>query len=154
MILDERNEFADGAACTGSSGATIVVGDVIDLGVDGRNLGEGKDVMRLIAKITTGIVAAGAGSITFVLTSADDAALTSNPVNHLTTGALTTQASTPAAGVAAGVVLFDTYLPRASYKRYLGIRAAIASNNVTAGAIDAFLVSDPNGYTAYPDAIA
>lgn len=153
MIIDERNEFADAAACTGTAGATIVVGDVIDLGLDGRQIGVGEE-MDLIAKITTGIVAAGAGTIAFHLTTADDAALTTNPVNLMSTAALVTQASTPAAGVVAGTSLFNGPIPRTSYKRYLGIRAVIASNNVSAGNIDAFLhLGNGANWKAYNNAI-
>jgi hypothetical protein len=64
-----------------------------------------------------------------------------------------TQAATPAAGVVAGTKLFDVALPSRSYRRYLGVRAVIATNNVSAGAIHAGLVKDTPGNTHYPDAI-
>jgi hypothetical protein len=152
MILDKLGEFCDAASVVGASGATIVVGDVIDLGTPSRNLGVG-DVINFLAKIVTGIVAAGAGTVTFHLTTADDAALTSSPVNLVSTAALVTQAATPAAGVAAGITLFDLTLPRVALKRYLGVRCAIAGNNVSAGAIDADLLQTTAANAPYPDLI-
>jgi hypothetical protein len=151
-IIDKRLELADGAACTGASGATVVVGDVIDLERDALDIGTGEPV-NILARILAGLVAAGAGTATFNLVTADNAALTTNPVILATTGALVTQASTPAAGVAAGVTLFDQTIPRRAIKRYLGITIVIATNNVSAGTIDAFIGSLTTNQKAYPNAI-
>lgn len=151
MILDELLEFADATSVAGSTG-TNVIGDVIDVGAVIRDLGEGEDI-NVVARIVTGIVAAGAGTVIFNLVTADNAALSTNPVTLLTSGSLTTQASTPHASVVAGTQLFNAAIPRNSYKRYLGITAVVAGNNISSGNVDAFLTKDVANWKSYPDAI-
>jgi len=156
MILDEFNEFCDATALNTGGAGTYVLGDQIDLGVAARDLGNGQQ-LYLVVSAAVGINAAGAGTVTFQLTSADNAALSTNPVVHAQSAALVTSTTTGNAGgtLAAGAKLFVIALPMEglAYKRYVGIRQVTATQAITAGAIDAFLTADVSAWKAYADAI-
>lgn len=158
MIIDGLNTFANNASVAGPAG-TAVVGDVIDTqGLGGNPLQAGgqRDVgagepLYVVLKVSTGIVADDPGSINVQLVSDSVDTLDNSPTIHYQTGALTTQASTPAAGLAAGDVLAIIPLPveGSEYERYLGVRAVIATEAVSAGAIDAFITWDVSRWKAY-----
>lgn len=153
MILDKRNEFGDAVALNTGIAGTYTVGDQIDVGTV-RELG-GNQALFLVIVVAVGINAAGAGTVQFKLTSADNAALTSNPVDHLTTPVLSTSTTSGNAGgaLAAGKRLLAVQIPLEGdtpYKRFLGIRQVTGgANAVTAGAIDAFLTTDVAAWKAY-----
>lgn len=162
MIMDERNEFADATSVAAAAG-TALIGDVIDLqglGPASAGLGEPGDIgngqpIYLVITVATGIVAAGAGTISFTLASDAQAAIATDASasEHITVGPFVTQAATPAPGVAAGKVLACVALPLEgqTYERYLGVLCTIATQTVSAGAINAFLTLDPTGWRAYPE---
>lgn len=152
MILDELTEFCDATALNTGAAGTYTIGDQIDLQVV-RDLG-GDQTLYLVIGVTTGINAAGAGTVQFKLTSADDAALTSNPVDHVASAAFVTSTTSGNAGgaLAAGTRLMALALPlegSVPYKRYLGIRQVTGTQAITAGAVDAFLTTHPNAWKAY-----
>tara|TARA_R110000851_G_scaffold287513_1_gene441503 strand:- start:11278 stop:11718 length:441 start_codon:yes stop_codon:yes gene_type:complete len=144
MLLDKFNTFAY-AAATGNTG-TSVVGDVVDTGDVVRDLGAGQPIY-LIANVDTAIAAGAGGTYQVVLTHADDAALTTNAENIVTSVAIDA-----AAGIEAGTRLITVALPSVNYKRYLGVREIVAGANTTAGKINAFLTLDANSYKAYAQA--
>lgn len=162
MILDERTEFADAASVAAGAG-TALIGDQIDLQALGgalAGLGSAGDIgngqpVYLVITVATGIVAAGAGTISFILASDAGASIATNgsATEHLTVGPFVTQASTPAAGLDVGDVLACVALPLEGqvYERYLGILCTIATQTVSAGAINAFLTLDPTGWRAFPE---
>lgn len=147
-ILDNLTEFAD-AAATGAVG-TRIVGDVIDNGAPNRDLGQGRAIW-LVVNVATGIAAGAAGTYQVKLTSADNAALSSNPVDHVVSAAHVT-GTTP---IAVGTVLLQVALPAGiPFKRYMGIQEVVATQATTAGAINAFLSLDGIGpWRSYPAAI-
>lgn len=145
MILDERTEFCDATALNTGAPATYVIGDQIDISVS-RDLG-GEKAARLRIQVATAATGAGASG-QFELVSADNAALTTNPVVHFASAVI------PVASLTAGAVVADVELPRAVYKRYVGIRQVTSGAAFTAGAVDAFLVFDSNGWRAYTDGVA
>lgn len=152
MILDERNEFADATALNTGAAGTYVIGDQIDLQAV-RDLG-GDQALYLVILASVGIAAAGAGTVQFKLTSADNAALTTNPVDHYTSAAFVTSTTSGNAGaaLAAGKKLVAVQLPQEGdtpYKRYLGIRQVTGAQAITAGAVDAFLTMDVANWKAY-----
>jgi hypothetical protein len=154
MILDERNEFADATALNTGAAGTYVIGDQIDLG-NVRDIGNGADI-TLVINVATGINAAAAGTVQFQLVSADNGALTTNPVVHAQTGAFVTSTTSGNAGgaLAAGTTLVGMVLPTGvDYKRYVGIRQVTGTAAVTAGAVDAFLTLDATRWRAYADAV-
>lgn len=151
MILDKRNEFCDAVALNTGGAATYVIGDQIDLGT-ARDIGNGEP-MYLEIQVATGINAASAGTVQFQLVSADNAALTTNPVVHAQSAAFVTSTSTGNAGgtLAAGTNLMIVSVPQEglAYKRYVGIRQVTGTAAITAGAVDAFLVHTAANWKAY-----
>lgn len=152
MILDKRNEFCDATALNTGAAGSYVIGNQIDLQT-ARDLG-GDKALYLVILVAVGINAAGAGTVQLKLTSADDAALTSNPVDHLMTAAFVTSTTSGNAGgaLAAGKRLAAIQVPLEGdtpYKRFLGVRQVTGAQAITAGAIDAFLTPDVAAWKAY-----
>jgi hypothetical protein len=145
MILDERTEFCDVTALNTGAAGTYVIGDQVDLGV-ARDLG-GDQAATLRISVATTATSGGAATGAFQLVSADNAALTTNPVVHFQSDAI------PVASLVAGTVVADVQVPRANYKRYIGIRQVTGTAAFTAGAIDANLAFDTSGWRAYADAV-
>lgn len=143
MILDNNLVFAD-AVATGNTG-TRILGDVVDLDV-ARDIGAGKP-LYVIVTIDTAITAGAGGTIQFKVTSADDAALTTNAEDHLVSVNYDA-----ASGVAAGTIVLSAALPAEgmTYGRYIGVRETVATANTTAGKVNAFLALDGKAYKAYP----
>lgn len=156
MILDERNEFADGASVAAAAG-TALIGDVIDLQV-ARDIGEGEPLYLVIQTATEIITGGTAGTINFKLASDAQAAIATDgsaTIHFQTKDFVTDDAAANSNELNAGGVIACVALPRegVAYERYLGILATIGTTTVTAGAINAFLTKDPAKYKAYADAI-
>ena len=148
MILDERLEFADAAAIALNIGNAIAPNtDVIDLGATPtlRDIGNGEP-MYLVLQVDTAFVGAGA-SITFDLVSDSTANLATSKTTHATTGAIAV------ATWAAGYTKVIPLPVEATYERYLGLWMTVATANVTAGKLNAFLTHDVAKWTAYDNAI-
>lgn len=139
MLIDTRTTFAYEEDVDGTAG-TVKLGKAIDLEVL-ADQGEGYP-LYFVALVST--AAAGGTSIAVNLVTADNAALDSNPVTLL---------STPAIAIAtlvAGYRIIAVAIPKASYKRYLGMTITRVGT-VTAGAISGFLVQDPPAWRAYAE---
>lgn len=156
MILDEYGEFAD-ATSVAAVASTAVIGDVIDLGGVTQDIGIGEDMWCVITVDTEIITAGSAGTIQFFLVS--DALTTlgggvvANCTEHFRTAALVTDDAGANADVLnVGGVIAAFRLPAGTYERYLGILATIATTEVTAGKINAFLTKDYAKWIATPDA--
>jgi hypothetical protein len=153
MIVDELLEIADATSIAASAG-TAVVGDVIDLEATTSDIGI-TDELWIVIQVTTAIVAAGAGTLALQVVSDSLSTLGGGSLAsctlHLTTGNLVTAASTPA-GQTAGSVLMAAKLPSGTYERYLGILATVATQTISAGAINAFLTRDYAKWLATADA--
>lgn len=145
MLLDQLNTFAE-AVATGDTG-TRIVGDVIDLGATSRDIAAGKQVFVEVT-VETAIAAGTNGTYQIVLTHADNASLSTNAVNLLTSASFDA-----AAGIPAGTVLLRAALPSADYKRYLGVREVVGTANTSAGAVNAHLTDDLISYKAYDEAV-
>jgi hypothetical protein len=144
MILDERLEFADAAAIALNVGNAIAPNtDVIDLGATPtlRDLGAGEP-MYLVLQVDTAFVGATA-TIQFQLASDSTANLATSKTIHLDTGAIAV------ATWAAGYTKVYALPKEVTYERYLGLWMTVATANVTAGKLNAFLVHDVARYTAY-----
>lgn len=150
MILDERNEFCDATSAILNIGNAII-GDVIDLKPSTTNPNttvdlEGSDLYLVIQVDTTFV---GATSTTkFELASDSTADLATSKTVHFATPAI------PVATLVAGYTVCAVKLPSGSYERYLGLWETVATANVTAGKINAFLTSDPALWRAYADNVA
>lgn len=150
MILDERTEFCDATSAVLAVGNAII-GDVVDLKSPTTNPNttvdlEGSDLYLVIQVDTTFV---GATSTTkFELASDSTADLATSKTVHYATAAI------PVATLVAGYVVCAVKLPSGSYERYLGLWETVATANVTAGKINAFLTKDPALYRAYADNVA
>lgn len=155
MILDERNEFADGVSVAAAAG-TALIGDVIDLGAASLDVGLGEDVW-IIIRTTTEIITGGvAGTLQFFVVSDSLATLGAGVVAsctlHLSTKAYVTDDSAANdAELNAGGIILAACLPVGTYERYLGILATTATTATTAGNVDAFLTKDFAKYVAIAD---
>ena len=146
MILDERTEFCDATSAILNIGNAII-GDVMDLGATPtlRDLGNGEPIY-LVIQVDTAFVGATA-TIKFELKSDSTADLATSATTHLDTGAIAV------ATWAAGYTKVYALPTEATYERYLGLWETVATANVTAGKINAFLTRDVAKYTNYPDAL-
>jgi hypothetical protein len=152
MIIDSLTEFLNATPLNTGAPGNFVLGDQIDLQVP-RNLG-GDQALYLTLGVTTGIAAGAAGTVQFALISADNAALTTNPVVHAMTGTFVTGTTSGNAGqpLAAGRRLAVIQVPDEGdvpYKRFVGIRQITGGVAVTAGAVDAFLAENANAWKPY-----
>lgn len=152
MILDERNEFADAVSVAAAAG-TAVIGDVIDLGAEGRDIGNGEPLYLVIQTNTEVITGGVAGTVKFQLASDSTSDLATSPTVHYDTGTLVTAAAGANDDrLNVGGKIAVVALPQgAIYERYLGILAITATTATTAGAINAFLTHDVSAYRAYAD---
>ena len=160
-ILDERNEFCDNVDVSAAAG-TALVGDVIDLGAAGEDIGNGQPVYLVLRTGSTEIITAGlAGTIQFTLASNASATFGADGTDteHVLTEAFVTDGTDANdAELKAGALIYSAPLPvgtGGNYERYLGILCTTATTTTTAGTINAFLTLDPHmaaGKT-YPDAV-
>lgn len=148
MIMDEFNEFCDATALNTGAAGTYLVGDVIDLGVDGLNLGAGEDLF-LVARVDTTATSGGSATLNLKLASDAQAAIATDgtATEHAASGEIAV------ASLTAGTDILVTRLPAGTYERYLGILQVTGTAAFTAGKIDAFLTKDINAWKAYANAI-
>lgn len=154
MYIDERTEFADAVSVANAAGIDLI-GDVVDTGGDGRE-GSGEDLYVVIQVSTEVITGGSAGTIVFqVVSDAQEAiAADGSETVHAQSAALVTDGTDANdALLKAGQYPLVIQLPRGTYERYLGIQTVIATETVTAGAINAFLTPTPPDWAALPDAI-
>lgn len=146
MILDKLNEFADATALnTGAAGAYLI-GNQIDLGLAGRDVGNGEP-LYLVIQVDTEIDAGASGTVQFHLASDSTAAV--DPATS--TKHLSTPVFTVGTGILPGTVLYTGAIPAEGnvYEQFLGIVQTTGVAAVTAGAVSAFLVRDVAKWKAY-----
>lgn len=153
MILDNTLMFAEGQSVAAAAG-TALIGDVVNVS-DVRDVGNSRP-LYLVINCTTSIITGGlAGTIKFQLVSDNAAAIATDGTAsvHLDTGTFVTDGD-DANDLDAGTNIAIMQLPMEgrAYEQYLGILAVIATETVTAGAIDAFLTLDPSAWKSYADA--
>lgn len=144
--LDARAEFSDAQAVTATAISTNVM-DRKGLGLAPNatdNIGA-PATMYLVVSAGQAATASGAATVTVTLESADNAALSSNPVVHFSSGAI------PLAGMTAGARMVAIPLPAGDYKEFLGVRYTVATGPLTGGTFNAYLTLDPSIWRAYED---
>lgn len=130
-ILDFSLQLAKGQNDVRAAG-TYNFQNVIDLGnANGvKIIGD-----RGYLQVRVGTAFATGDSVEFQLVAADDAALSSNPVTLMSSGAIAT------ANLTANTIVWETQLPQVIPKRYLGLKA-VAVGAFTAGDFDANIAVD------------
>ena len=150
MILDERNEFCDATALNTGGAGTYLIGDVMDLGSTGDDIGTGEP-LYVVIQVTTAVTSGGSATVKFHVASDAGAAIAAD-------GSETIHSSTNAiakASLTAGATLIFP-LPAAgsvAYERYLGIEQVTATAALTAGAVNAFITNEPHSWVAKADAV-
>lgn len=155
MILDSQSEFSDAQAVTATAISTNVLDLFSVLGGAGASISPNAridvgdaDALYIVVQTNTACTDVGSdATLTVTVESADDAALTTNAIVHLTTGTLAF-----ANFSAQGTQLIKAKLPKALYRRYLGIRYTVASGPLTAGAFDAFATPNVDNQRPYKSA--
>ena len=145
MILDKRNEFCDAVALNTGGAAAYQVGDILDLGATGMNIGDGEDIWLAIVVQTTA-TSGGSATGAFALITSDNSDL-SSPTVVLTSPAIAV------ATLVAKYVILAVAIPFVDFKRYIGIQQTTAVAAFTAGKIDAFLTLDFAKWKPYADAV-
>lgn len=149
MIYDTYNTFAKQVALNTGAPATFNVGNTIDLGVAGRDIGNGRPVYLFLLVTTT--VTGTSSTVQFQVASdsVDPLLVNATQSIHLQTLAI------PEATLVAGynrmwALPLEGSVP---YERYLGLQQVTGVAALTAGAVTAFLTLDPHGNKSYPDAV-
>lgn len=153
MILDKRNEFCDATTVNTGAAGSYLLGDQIDLGAAGLDVGNGEPVY-LVITVDTGIkVASSTGTISFSLVSDDSASIATNGTAtvHAVSASFATSTTSDAGALKAGNVLLAVPLPMegTTYERYLGILQTTGTTAISAGKINAFLTRDVQAWKAY-----
>ena len=145
MIFDRLNEFCDGTEVSKSTGK-VLVGDVIDLGAGGFDIGAGEPVY-LVISVEEDVVSSG-GSVSFSLCGDDKEAISVDGTesNYITTPAI------PTANLKKGFQ-WAAALPMTNYERYMGLVQNATTAAPSAGKINAFLAHDVQVWKATPDGI-
>jgi hypothetical protein len=153
MLMDDRLEFADATALNTGAAGTYNIGDVIDTRAASIDPNVTKDhegsEMYLVVRVATAATSGGAATLQVRLVSDDTATpSTTTATVHATSAAIAL------ASLTAGATVMVTKLPSGSYERYIGVQQITGTAAFTAGAVDAFLVSDPAIWRAYADNVA
>lgn len=150
MIIDSRLEFADAVNVTSGAG-TNLIGDVIDLGLVNRDIGQGQ-TLYLVLQASTAF--AGGTAMQFILASDGAAAIATNgdETRHFLTDVFLDADLIQGFQIVAPLPMGDVANSVTPYERYLGI-LGVGTGTHTAGAINAFLTIDPAGWRSYPDAV-
>lgn len=147
-IIDKRLEFSDAQAVT-TTAISDNVYDRKDLGLNPNateNIGA-PALMYLVVQTAEDCTDSGSdATLEVTFESAENAALTTNPVVHFSTGELAF-----AEFKDAGTVLAVVPLPAAQYKEFIGVRYTVGDGPLTGGAFNAFLTLDPHIWTKYAD---
>lgn len=145
MILDELLEFCDATALNTGAAGDYVIGDVVDLGVAGRDIGNGEP-LEFVVQVDTTATSGGAATLAISLATDDNAAMAS-PTKIVTVPAVAV------ASLTAGTTLCRLKLPAGTYERYIGVVQTTGTAAFTAGKVNAFLTPAAANWKAYADAI-
>lgn len=146
MITDKLLTVGMPVALSTSAPATSKLGDAIDLVVAGLDQGEGWP-FYLCASVAVAATSGGAATLALQLVTADNEALTTNPVVHAVSPTFALADLTPA-----GKRLLLLAIPKGiEYKRWMGLRQVVGTAAFTAGSVNAFFTLDPDNWRAYPE---
>ncbi len=150
MWIDSTLEFADAVALAAAAGSNLV-GNVVDLSL-ARDIGQGHPMYLVIG---VPVAMAGGTSFQFILASDSIAAIATDggETRHYTSDVFLDAQLTQGFRMVIPLPMGDTAQgeDQAGYERFLGI-IAVGVGTHSGGSIDAFLTSDPSGWTSYPDA--
>lgn len=150
MIMDKRTEFASASTSFQNETGTKNVGDIIDMGHSGRDLGNGQPVYLIVSVDTAADGGAGsAGTMQFSLVSdsTDSIATDGTQTIHLLTKAHV------AADLTQGdVFVYPVPAEGLEYERYLAFQVVQGGEGEDDMIATAWLSLDPHGWKSYADA--
>ena len=150
MILDTYLEFADATSVGTPNNSTVTIGYIIDLTASGV-ADPGQAGLYFVVQVTTAIGSGGAATVSFQLASDSTTtiAVDGSQTIHYTSDVFAL------ATLVAGFTLAVKCPTRkgVAYERYLAFQIIEnAGQALNAGAVNAFLTSDVNNWTAFADA--
>lgn len=145
-IMDSRTLFAENFDLDQETG-TYLFTNQIDLGIAGRDPGNGQPVYLNVVVEET--FTDGGDSATLQLRLASDDSATIHATTS--TGHLLTAPMLKALLVAGNKFSFPIPVQGLAYERYLGLQAIVATAGFDAGELTAWLSLDPIGWKAYPE---
>jgi hypothetical protein len=147
MIIDNRTLFAADFDLDQETG-TYLFTNQIDIGVAGRDIGNGQPVYLICVVTETFTDGGDAATLNLRLRSDDTATI------HATTSSGHFESGTmlKAALVAGTTFVYPITKGNAEFERYIGLQAVVGTAGFDAGMITAFLSLDPTGWKAYADA--
>lgn len=147
MILDERTEFADNADFANETG-TANVGDIIDMGIAGRDPGNGSPLF-LVVTVDTAADGGGGAAATVAFQVVSDSTSTIATDGTQTIHFLTKPHV--AADLTQGkIFVYALPVEGLTYERYLALQLVTGTEGEDTLACSAFLTVDPHGWKAYP----
>ena len=151
-IIDKNLEFADATSVGPPNNTTVNVGDVIDLGAAGNNVGDGEP-MLFVVEVTTSIGSGGAATVSFLLSSDSSSTLAVNGTQTVHFESDVFALATVAAGFKIVVPLPWGNSGNSSYERYLGFQVKENAGQVlNAGAVNAYITKNVRSWKAYAQA--
>lgn len=146
-IMDKRTIFAENFDMDQETG-TYLFTNQIDLGVAGRDPGNGQVVYLCVSVDETFTDGGDSATLQLRLASDDSATI------HATasTGHFLSAPMLKALLVAGNKFCFTLPVSGLAYERYLGLQAIVATAGFDAGELTAWLSLDPIGWKAYADA--
>lgn len=149
-IMDRLGTFADNFDLDQETG-TYLFTNQIDLGIAGRDIGDGQTVYLNMVVEETFTDGGDAATLNIRLRSDDSATIhASTSTGHFETGTMLKAVLVAGARFSFPIPLNNV----APYERYLGLQAVVGTAGFDAGEITAWLSLDPLGIKrAYPDAV-
>lgn len=145
MYVDAQNLFSDAQVVTTGSDSGVVSTNKIDLRT-ARDISKGQD-LYVVVIIDTAMASNGSNDTLKVEVVTDDNAdLSSATVVQLV-------GTFPAVSAAGTRLVAKLNKDESSYERYIGLLYTAAAEALSAGAFTAFLTTDAESFTAYPDGI-
>ncbi len=154
-MIDKLATFCTATSVAASAG-TARIGSQIDLSTLTSRPGAGQPIYLVILTTTEIITAGNTGYIQFKLSSdASETIATDGSATDICTSLtyITDDAAANSAQLNAGGVIVCQPIDLRTAERYIGILCITTTTTTTAGAITAFLTTNPAAYLAYPNAI-
>lgn len=154
-MTDKLATFCTATSVAASAG-TALIGSQIDLGAVTSRPGAGQPIYLVILTTTEIITGGTTGYIQFKLSSdSTEAIATDGSATDICTSFtyITDDAAANSPQLNANGVIMCQPIDLRVSERFIGILCITTTTTTTAGAITAFLTTDPTAYMAYPNAI-
>jgi len=147
MVIDKLTEFCDAFDLDQETGNYLATNQ-IDLGLAGRDPGNGQPVYLVMVVDETFTDGGDAATLTVQVRSDDSAVI------HATTSTLHLQSGPmlKASLVAGNKFVWTLPVEGIVYERFLGVQFVVGTAGFDDGMVSCWLSLDPTGWKSYPDA--